>query len=781
MTPAKRSLLHALVISVAFAAIISYALMARVENIDDTPMSGSIGSSQISRIPLLETGGPPSPIYVIWLRPDRLPDLLRYPEVRIHILATDDGVHLTTATLEVLGTECAYRTSSGANLNSASLIRFHQTSKCSPLVGSPTGSLKLTVAIAERNRISLAAFTPAAPETQSPGVIRVVGAPDAGNETSAALRGYYVQHLTPSSTRRIDLLAYMWQHQSATWMWGLLGIACVLFLVSAGVILSIHVPSDSGHWRVALRTSLGFGCGAAALALMYAVIVPPLQAPDEPDHLLSHGRLVDDRQLESRLRTWAQLVHFNRIVFQGDERFRPVDMGRPFPLAWRSDMISGEDVRARSMTATAWWSWLARLMPQTSVSRQLMFLRFANVLLFALCVAAAAGVLVLGVDSRMPRADLLAAVFLLIPTLPFFAMHVSEYSLLISLYVVFAACTLVMFLGGPMASWIGAPLGLSMALLMASGRGALPMAPLMASLLCLRVLLGETSSDAADARRRSLRFWMGLGLTLCAGTWLFPSQYVSFAIDPVPAAGRSLFSVLSSRWLPLLVAALAATGWLAELAVGTLRRCVPPAVNRVVAATARWSARALAAAIITSLAWSLVADVPQLEFIDADYRPDQQTYVLDVLKVSAYWARASQPDFLLSSSFWGGFGWLDAMPGLWLINTMTVATALMLVVLLAGIARRRDARQFAALMILAAGITATIAAYAFATHGMQRNLHGRYLVGVYLTGLAVAFSPIAMSSPEALKKIPIPRAGLALAAMAVIHAYCLRSILLRYF
>jgi hypothetical protein len=75
--------------------------------------------------------------------------------------------------------------------------------------------------------------------------------------------------------------------------------------VSAGVILSIHVPSDSGHWRVALRTSLGFGCGAAALALMYAVMVPPLQAPDEPDHLLSHGRLVDDRQLESRLSTWA--------------------------------------------------------------------------------------------------------------------------------------------------------------------------------------------------------------------------------------------------------------------------------------------------------------------------------------------------------------------------------------------------------------------------------------------------------------------------------------------
>jgi hypothetical protein len=361
-------------------------------------------------------------------------------------------------------------------------------------------------------------------------------------------------------------------------------------------------------------------------------------------------------------------------------------------------------------------------------------------------------------------------------------MHVSEFSVLTSGYVLLAACAVVVFIGGSRARWIGAPLGLSIAVAVAGGRSALPMAPLMIALLSMRAIGGDQSTDSDSARRGPLVFWSGLWLGLSAGAWLFAPRFVASVGDPVPGvSGANLLRALSAVWRPSAFVVLAGAGLLLELAINGLRRIFPSSAERLLGTAVRWFAFALVAAVLGSLVWSLFAEFPQLEILETDHRPSQTSYVLSVLRVSANWARATRPDLLLSSSFWAGFGWLDAIPGVALVNGMTIGTALLLAVLLIGIGTRRDVRRFVSLMFLGAGATAAIAAYAFATYGMQRNLHGRYLIGVYLTGLIVAFSPLAMAAPDTLKTLRIPRAAIVLCAVAAIHAYCLSFLLQRYF
>ena len=59
-----------------------------------------------------------------------------------------------------------------------------------------------------------------------------------------------------------------------------------------------------------------------------------------------------------------------------------------------------------------------------------------------------------------PFPQWLSFAFLFVPSLPFFAMHVSETALLCSVYVVLATAVAVLFLDGSHAHFAGLPLGL---------------------------------------------------------------------------------------------------------------------------------------------------------------------------------------------------------------------------------------------------------------------------------------------------------------------------------
>ena len=134
---------------------------------------------------------------------------------------------------------------------------------------------------------------------------------------------------------------------------------------------------------------------------------------------------------------------------------------------------------------------------------------------------------------------------------------------------------------------------------------------------------------------------------------------------------------------------------------------------------------------------------------------------------------------MISSSFWGGFGWIDTIPPSRFVDLCVLATGLSLIVLLAYLGLKKDARRFTWLLIISVGWMLSLATYALVTHHEYRNLHGRYLIGLYLSLLAVFFSAPALIRP--LDRGLITRPGLLLTIAGAVHTYCLWFILGRYF
>jgi hypothetical protein len=368
---------------------------------------------------------------------------------------------------------------------------------------------------------------------------------------------------------------------------------------------------------------------------------------------------------------------------------------------------------------------------------------------------------------------LLPIVLLLVPTLPFFATHLSEFALLTDAYILFAASLCVFLADGPMVHRAGFPLGASIALALLSGRSAAPILPLFAAVLAGRVLLGQRDGTA----KSTAVFWLACG----GGLALFPalaSDAFSRGLWPgdtqEAAAGWFRQTAGLLRAHPWVLLAAVPVGYAGESLVQRLRAAKVLPAGR---GGARVAGYGLAAAVAISLAASLIVDYPELATRETASPPDVRTYVERVLTVGMTSLRLRHPDLLLSTSFWGGFGWIDAVlpPGLVVTLTAIVAAGVILTGL--SIARRRNVRQTIGILVLGAGGTAALAAYAVSNYFVNRNLHGRYLVGLYLATLLAALTiPILQGErwQGAVRAVVV-------GAVVLIHAYALPFVLLRYF
>ena len=70
-----------------------------------------------------------------------------------------------------------------------------------------------------------------------------------------------------------------------------------------------------------------------------------------------------------------------------------------------------------------------------------------------------------------------------------------------------------------------------------------------------------------------------------------------------------------------------------------------------------------------------------------------------------------------------------------------------------------------------------LAAYALSSHFLDRNLHGRYLVGLYIAAILAGWTVPLLSRDGS--RVPI--VALIFGAVIAIHAYALPFVLLRYF
>ena len=208
---------------------------------------------------------------------------------------------------------------------------------------------------------------------------------------------------------------------------------------------------------------------------------------------------------------------------------------------------------------------------------------------------------------------------------------------------------------------------------------------------------------------------------------------------------------------------------------GTIARRPPPAAVRGVALAA-------AAAALAVFGASLFVRYPELPLYVAPNRPSAAEYMRQAVLACATFLRFGRPDWLTSVTFFAGFGWLDSVPAVHLVSTIASASGMMLVLLLVWAARMRSLRTLVWLGFAVVGFLASAAVYALSLHGaMASDLHGRYLLGLYLCALAICWTGAGRTAGAPGSRLAVAFTTAAVTCAIAIHVYSLRLILSRYF
>jgi hypothetical protein len=709
-----------------------------------------------------------------------LPDtsvLLDHDELQIFFSSTPTRRELVRGELRVRAAPCVLAVGAG-ELTDGQPVTFQRSGGCS-VERFAKADADLTIELRGGGTLALLAFEPVA--GSAPGPIQV-SAPSAGTGPFA-VRGAFVDY-TPAWPR-VLLLNAMWRGASGTgWVWVSLvvGVALACLGCIAYPTQAIEKSSLVSQPSVPARAAGAAALVAGGLGVLYSVLVPPLMGPDEPYHMLGFAELASNRALARDTVAWMGETHLWRIRQQPTERFRSVDVGRPYIVA--DEQLRATEVGMRSAVLGRFWEALAPLAGARPAPDILLGFRLLNALVFALAVGLATALAVVMVAEPFPQ--WLACSLLLVPSLPFFAMHVSETALLCSIYVLLAAAVAILFLDGPHVHWAGIPLGLSTGLMLAGGRSPWPLSGLVGAVLAGRMALG---SRRADSRRAALVFWCGFAAGLALLFLIQDEAYRNMTLSWGErfTAGIPVWLRGGVEWLlarPVVTVVLAAGIAPVEIA---LRRPREWCVARLAAAgprLVRGSASALSGLVLLSLAGSLLVRYPQLE-LEPRRALTAAERVSAVLATMATMFRLREPNFLLSTSFWVGFGWLDTSPGPLFQAALVVLIAAAFLLLLRHLAKHSQGRRLLWLLVLGAGGALSLVLYTLTTQ-VSKPLHGRYLIGWYLCLVAVVGSALTFDGrPRALAGTELPsgtgRAALLLVMTGVIHTYCLCFILARYF
>jgi hypothetical protein len=786
-----RVLLAAVVTSIIGLAVAS-ALLQRPENVLDTEIVPAAPGRRLDSVDLgviyLPDGLKRAQVGLWQADPQRI---RIHPEIRLWFVTYDGSPELIHGELRIRGTSCSYETRPRATIANNAPLAFVRGPGCASAVQEQTAPrLDLTLTFRGRGHLGVLTYA-VVPSASDPAWISLSDPATAG-DALYVIRGRYVDYPSVPARRRVDLLAYAWRlPHTVTWIWILVGLSLLLIFAACLLISgtgsctsteSSDAKTGLTRWAAAISV-LGLG-----LALLYVILVPPLQAADEPDHALDFARVAGRPDVANGVAMLARVGHFERIRFHGDEHLRSADIGHPVDNAWHGPEIFVMDVAGRSTTTWLWWKLLAPLVQSMPAPGVVLAIRAANAIAFAVFLGLATLLLItVGAGtSRAPHAIALA--LLLVPTLPFFAIHFSEFALLTSCYVVLAAIVAASFLDGRRAHFLGLPLGLVVALVFGGGRSGLPLAPMFVALAAARALLGSPEdASAGPAARRAVIFWAGLGLGL-ASFPLLSTDALRHGLWPgdasaVPGPFRAAAEVLRNN--PMLAVAAAPIGLLIELASGWIRRRLVSAGHSITSFV-RVVAYGAAAAIAVSLVLSATGMAyPTLGLFEWSAQASARSYALEAVKVALTGARVSGHDLLLSLSFWEGFGWVDTLPGDEFVTVLVVLASAAAIGVLVCVARAGHVRRALWLGLLSCGWLASLVLFAVSSYYLHRNLHGRYLIGLYLPILATCGSSVAlvphMTRFTRLRRLGISREWLLASAAIIIHAWALRFILLRYF
>lgn len=199
--------------------------------------------------------------------------------------------------------------------------------------------------------------------------------------------------------------------------------ALALALLGILILSARNGVAESKRWVIKITGTF------VIVGALWCIVIPPFQAPDEPDHLMSFLDLTKTQdKLGPSMLSFAQRTHFERIKFNETETISQNDLNVPAQAPWAGH-ISGPDYYERAPLLAFFVKHLSHLgIERVGIESIVILLRMSNLIfiLFSMIFC-----------LRFMQAPLLPLVYFLAPPLFFFGMHISNYP--ISLAVLFPA------------------------------------------------------------------------------------------------------------------------------------------------------------------------------------------------------------------------------------------------------------------------------------------------------------------------------------------------------
>jgi hypothetical protein len=565
-------------------------------------------------------------------------------------------------------------------------------------------------------------------------------------------------------------------------------IAAGILFILAGLILvyAVNRKETSQNFLIGFGFSLLF----LSLAVVHSCLAPPFQAPDEPDHFLGICGLLGIPSASSDALELAALGHFGRIRQDTEQRFTVDDGQVPGSKSWEdrggtdvfpTDMVSRAPLSALYWTTVSPWLFAnnppiaTRLLGMRLISAFTGFLGFA---LFSIGLARR-------VKHTLGYVLALAPVLFLLP-LPFFAMHVSNYAQMLAVTLALAGIALM-----PAASFMGSVIrmailgGLSICFL-DSGRTAI-----LGFGLVTYLIAKSFSDDWIDRGHRHAKAsemvaeLLAYSISFCA---------VAKILGFLPAFPENvLYPYVKDLNLPVGTYSFMVCAVIL-MAVGLgLASTVCLGVKRlgVVLDRMSWSkpftkianASFLVAVVLAFLAPAFLDSRPlwniELPRIDVSvFR-----YVKRALHLAFFTPSPWIDDFFVVKSLWFGFGWLDIFPPpalLILVKLIVSLCALKYIWDALTEGEGSKASRWISLAVDAAVCALCLGIYAYASYRIRYNLHGRYLVSMYI--LSSALLGLIPYRSGALNRFRVRLTPLvAFSVVGALQSVALLTIVSRYF
>ncbi len=557
-------------------------------------------------------------------------------------------------------------------------------------------------------------------------------------------------------------------------------VASLLTLVAAFIFIAVGSSdrADAGAGRLDGYGTAGIFLAALAVTLAYTVVCPPFQAPDEPDHVLTLTKVANAGRLEESALELARKGWFESIKFRPGISFASEFMGAPEKLGWAKHVAETGDLRLRSPLAAKTWPLLGRALDGLAAADALLMLRLINAAMFA--AAFAVFLLALPLAHR----DTLGLLLLAMPALPFFAMHWSNHAMAVAGIVAGTGLAVRLILGGELpvvayAAW-GALCGSSFL----SGVTGMAVVFFSASIAVVALFARASLWRAACATG----IFSGAALAVVA--IITPPDYFELIaqrmVRAFPGAGGWMNPANVPFWMAFSVAGAIV---LASGTVWGIRRF--GGVGRI--STGRkaqvWPLIGRSVVLVQAILWAIVFLVPvwplrlELQNIESASGPPVEIWKYGVKSVATFFSGFGLlgRDFLTSDSFWGGFGWLDAMPPARVLQPVKAIPGAGICLIFLHALRHKEFRAW--LWLQYAALLTGVCVFAFAVGSFQipANLHGRYLVGPFVFFSTVCGTGISgMIAGAGASRIKAAR-QLMFVAVVCLHAVCLRHLLFRYF